>query len=95
MTFLEEGIKNLSSFSSEAMVEELERREKEKREVPEILNDPDYPQLVRCLELFIKRMNDSSFGRLDEKKETKSIAEATIEILLGRNHWAWINKRWE
>jgi len=87
--------KELLKFSDKEIIAEVERRKKEneERKVPKILKDPDYPQLIRCIERFIDRMYHSN-TRLDAKEEIKIIAETTIEVIIGRGHWDWILNRW-
>ena len=79
---------DLKSYSDGDLKKELERREKERNNVPSPKLNPDFSDVVDAAKSYIVEVQA---GVVDDDTE-HYIFEAVMEAVYGEKVWDWINK---
>ena len=85
---------DLKSVSDEELRQELERREKEKRQVekPVMLENPDLTQLKKTCQSYVDFIDDDEEFHSDNDF-MHYIYESAMGALFGEKFWQWYSKK--
>ncbi len=87
-TILSPGDIMLSGFDDEELQDELDRREKERRNAPQLIDDPDISKLQEVCQLYINAIaSDGDFLIVQE-----DFLAAAFRAFFGDDIFDWINK---
>lgn len=80
---------DLSSYPTEALKEELERREKLIKRVPQMLDDPHIDLIREAANAYIRDMVDGTCRHIDCDCE-HYMFEEVMEAFYGPSVWTWL-----
>jgi hypothetical protein len=81
---------DLQTYTTEELEEELERRKKQKEEIPEPLASVDYSNIYNMCTMYIYDLHQ--YG--EESKDFEHyLFECALETIYGKDIWFWINEK--
>ncbi len=96
-TILSLGDVMLSGFNDEELQDELDRRKKERRNAPQLIDDPDISKLQEVCQLYINAFtnkdDDGDFIDAPHRFE-HYVFEGAIEAFFGKDVFDWINEQY-
>ena len=81
-------MKDLKNYTKDELLEEIERRDRRRKDRPIQVKDPDFGPAVKYAE---ELMNDIEKGEVNDDAQ-HYVYETVMEAVYGKDVWNWINE---